>query len=160
MARYHMNKKDREITDENEIQRLLREGKYTVIAMCADNEPYIVSLSYGYDKDNNCLYFHSAQRGLKIDIINKNEKVCATIIEDKGYRINNCEHHYNSLVLWGKMSVISELDEKKHAMEILLNHLEENPDPIKERNLKNDEIFNKFNLLKLEIEEITCKSGC
>jgi uncharacterized protein len=159
MAKYHMNKKEKEITDQNEILRLLNGGKYAVIAMCSENEPYIVTLSYGYSEKDNCLYFHSALKGLKIDFINNNENVCATIIEDKGYQKDNCEHHYSSVVMWGKMSVISDLDEKKHAMEVLLNHLEENPAPIKERNFKNDEMYSKFALLKLNITEISGKSG-
>jgi uncharacterized protein len=159
MAKYHMNKKEKEITDKNEILRILKNQKFAVIAMCAENEPYIVSLSYGYSETDNCLYFHSALKGLKIDFINKNENVCATVIEDKGYQNNNCEHHYSSVVMWGKMSVISDLDEKKHAMNTLLTHLEENPEPIMARNFKNDEMYNKFALLKLEITDITGKSG-
>jgi uncharacterized protein len=159
MGKYHMTKKDKEITDKNEIVRILKNEKFAVIAMCSENEPYIVTLSYGFSETDNCLYFHSALKGLKIDFINKNTNVCATVIEDKGYQKDNCEHHYSSVVMWGKMSVITNLDEQKHAMDILLNHLEENPEPIKARNLKNDEMFSRFALLKLEITDITGKSG-
>lgn len=159
MVKYHMNRKEREITDKAEISRILKESKYTIIAMCSDNEPYVVTLSHGYDEENQCLYFHSAMKGLKIDFIKNNENVCATVIEDRGYKVNECKHDYVSVVMWGKMSVIEDLDEKKHAMEVLLDHLEENPAPIKERNFKNDEIYNKFYLLKLEITELTGKSG-
>jgi nitroimidazol reductase NimA-like FMN-containing flavoprotein (pyridoxamine 5'-phosphate oxidase superfamily) len=159
MAKYHMNKKEKEITDNNEIVRILKNEKYAVIAMCSENEPYIVTLSYGYCEAHNCLYFHSALKGLKIDFINKNPKVCATVIEDKGYQKDNCEHHYSSVVMWGNMSPITDLEEKKHALDVLLTHLEENPEPIKARNIKNDEMYNRFALLKLEITELTGKSG-
>jgi uncharacterized protein len=62
MERYHMRRKDRQITDKDELSEILTQGKYAIISMCRDNEPYIVTLSYGYDKAKNALYFHT---GLK-----------------------------------------------------------------------------------------------
>jgi hypothetical protein len=48
MKQYHLqNRPDREITSDEEITGILRKGKYAVISMCRDNEPYIVTLSYG-----------------------------------------------------------------------------------------------------------------
>jgi len=159
MGNYHMNKKEKEINDKNELSRVLINGKYAIVAMCRENEPYIVTLSYGFDEYRKTLYFHSALKGLKIDFINDNTNVCATVIEDKGYQLNNCEHFYTSVVMWGKMSLITNLDEKKHAMDVMLNHLEEDPGPIKARNIQNDEMYKKFALLKLEYTDMTGKSS-
>ena len=159
MAKYHMNRKDREITVPKEIFEILQEGKYAVISMCRDNEPYIVTLNYGYDNDKNALYFHNAPQGLKIDFIKYNPNVCATVIEDRGYIMNECADAYRSVVFWGKMSIVEDIVEKKHAMEILLNHLEDNPGIIKERSLKNDEVYSELGILRLDIMEITGKKG-
>lgn len=159
MAKYHMNKVSGEITDKEEMLRLLKGGKYAVIAMCRNNEPYVVTLSYGYDEKQNVLFFHSAKKGLKLDFISENPNVCATIIEDRGYVKDKCNHNYASIVIWGKISVLQELEEKKHAMEVMLHHLEENPEPIKDRNLRNEAVYNNFTLLKLEIDEITARQG-
>jgi len=157
MAKYHMNRKDREITDVKDIVAILQEGKYAVISMCRDNEPYIVTLNYGYDK--NALYFHNALKGLKIDFIKSNPNVCATVIEDRGYIMDECAHAYRSVVFWGKMSIVEDIVEKKHAMEILLNHLEDNPGIIKERSLKDDKVYSELGILRLDIMEITGKKG-
>lgn len=159
MAKYHMNKVSGEITDKEEILRLLKGGKYAVIAMCRNNEPYVVTLSYGYDEEQNALFFHSANKGLKLDFISENPNVCTTIIEDRGYVKDKCNHNYASIVIWGKISILQELEEKKHAMEVMLHHLEENPEPIKDRNLRNEAVYNNFTLLKLEIDEITARQG-
>jgi nitroimidazol reductase NimA-like FMN-containing flavoprotein (pyridoxamine 5'-phosphate oxidase superfamily) len=160
MQKYHLlNKPDREITNESGIKEILRNGKYVTIAMCHDNEPYIVSLSYGYDSVNNRLYFHCSQKGLKLDFINRNPKVCATIIQDEGYLINECGHKYKTVVFWGTLRVVTELDEKKHGMQILLNHLENNPDVIKEKLLKSDEYYSKMEVLELDIIQIHGKAG-
>lgn len=159
MKKYHMNKAEREVTGREGIGRLLKTGKYVSIAMCRDNEPYIVTLSYGYDEQNGCLYFHTALKGLKLGFIKDNPWVCATIIQDGGYEKDQCAHRYFSVVMWGTMVVIDELEEKKHALEVLLHHLEDNPDPIRQRNLKNDAAYNGVAVLKLTITHLTGKRG-
>jgi Predicted flavin-nucleotide-binding protein len=159
MEKYHMRKQERQITDEKELQEILTQGKYAIIAMCRDNEPYIVTLSYGYDHSQNALYFHTGTKGLKIDFIQHNPDVCATIIDDRGYCKNECSHAYRSIVLFGKMAYIEDIREKKRGMEVLLNHLEENPGPIKERTLKNEKVYENVAVLKLNITEISGKKG-
>lgn len=160
MQKYHLtNKPDREITNESEIRAVLKNGKYTVISLCRDNEPYIVTLSYGFDTANNSLYFHCSPRGLKLDFIKHNPKVCATVIEDGGYIINECGHNYKTVVFWGKMRIVTDPDEKKHGMEILLNHLENNTDVIKKKLAKSDEFYSKMGVLRLDIIQIHGKAG-
>ena len=159
MSKYHMKKQDRQISDSGEIAEILQKGRYTVIAMCRDNEPYIVTLSYGYDKAGNALYFHTAKSGLKLDFISRNPEVCAAVIDDKGYIMNECAHEYRSVVLNGRMSIVDKLEEKKHGMEILLKHLEDTPGIMKEKHFMNDNIYENFVILKLDITDITGKKG-
>lgn len=159
MFRYHMNKAEREVAGEAELSGLLKKGQYASIALCRNNEPYIVTLSYGYDEQNSCLYFHTATKGLKLEFIRENPDVCATVIEDGGYQKDQCSHQYFSVVIWGQMTLITDLAEKKHAMEVLLNHLEENPGPIRQRNIKSDTAYNGVAMLKLSIRHLTGKRG-
>ena len=157
MAKYHMRKKEREITDISALKEILKLGKYTVVSMCRDNEPYLVSLSYGYDEIRDALYIHCSQKGLKLDFINQNPNVCGTVIEDGGYRMGDCSHAYRSVVFWGKMYEVKDLPEKKHAISILLEHLEDDPNVIKEKSLKSDESYEEVGILRLDITEITGK---
>lgn len=159
MAKYHMKKLDREITGQDELLSILKHGKYAVISMCRNNEPYIVTLSYGYDEGRNSLYFHSAKAGLKIDFIQENPRVCATVIEDGGYQNSQCEHKYASVVFWGDMYMVEDLAEKKHALVTMIDHLEEVPEPVKARLLKNDNVYAGVGILRLDINEITGKKG-
>jgi nitroimidazol reductase NimA-like FMN-containing flavoprotein (pyridoxamine 5'-phosphate oxidase superfamily) len=116
-------------------------------------------LSYGYDKGKGALYFHCAKKGLKIDFLRENPKVCATVIEDKGYKKDECEQAYRSVVFWGEMAVVEDLPEKIHGMDVLLQHLEENPDPIRERNLKEEKAYKGVGILRLDIQSLTGKRG-
>ncbi|MGB8657101.1 MAG: pyridoxamine 5'-phosphate oxidase family protein [Candidatus Zixiibacteriota bacterium] len=159
MAKYHMNKKESEIKDKHLLTEILRQGKYAVISMCRDNEPYIVTLSYGYDKHKNALYFHCAPKGLKIDFIQRNPNVCGTVIEDRGYVMNECKHAYRSVVFWGEMVVVEDLEEKKHGIDVLLNHLEDDPALVKKESLKDERRLLTTGILKLNIEELTGKDG-
>jgi nitroimidazol reductase NimA-like FMN-containing flavoprotein (pyridoxamine 5'-phosphate oxidase superfamily) len=160
MQNYHLNNRpNREITSESEIQEILKNGKYTTISMCRDNEPYIVTLSYGYDEGSSTLYFHCAKKGLKLDFIEANPTVCATVIEDGGYVTDHCEHNFRSAVFWGEMSIVAEMDEKKFGVAILVKHLESNPNAIQRLLLKSDEAFSRMEILKLKITQIHAKAG-
>ncbi|MHA1507897.1 MAG: pyridoxamine 5'-phosphate oxidase family protein [Promethearchaeota archaeon] len=167
-----MQKKDREILDKRILSEIMKNGKFSTISMCRNDEPYIVTLSYGFDEIDNCLYFHSAHKGLKLEYLKKNQKVCGTILEDLGYVNSACSHKYRSIVFWGDMTIVEDLDEKKHAFDIMLKHLEEkhafdimlkhledNPSKLKKRFFKSEESYNNTCLLKLEISLITGKAS-
>ncbi len=154
-----MQRKEREIKEYGEILDIINKGKYITIAMCRKKEPYIVTLSYGFDKTKNAFYLHSALKGLKYDFLRENSNVCATIIDDKGYIINECAHAYRSLVIWGKMCLVEERDEKVYGMDILLAHLENTPDQIKKRALSNIHMYKTFAIFRIDVVEIIGKSG-
>jgi len=160
MDKYHLNNRpDREITDETGIKGILKSGKFCTISMCRNNEPYIVTLSYGYDQENEDLYFHCSDKGLKIDFIKANPDVCATVIEDGGYEDGQCEHNYRTVVFRGDISILEDFNEKRQGMQVLLNHLEKKPEVKQEKLLKSESSFSKMNILRLHITRISGKAG-
>jgi len=160
MEEYHLrNRPDRELTQEDDINDILINGKFTTISLCRNNEPYIVSLSYGYDHDKNALYFHCSKKGLKLDFLNINKRVCATVVEDGGYLSNECAHKYKSVVFWGDMQIVNDPEEKKHGMRILLHHLEEKDSVINKNMLESDKSYSKMEILRLDIQQIHGKAG-
>jgi uncharacterized protein len=160
MPRYHMaNRPDREIQDQTAINEILMNGKFCVISMCHDNEPYIVTLSYGYDSVRNALFFHCSKEGLKLDFLRQNPRVCATIVEDKGYAANECAHNYRTAVFWGTMSVVTAPEEKKQGMGILISHLEKDQQVRMDKLRKSEEFYSIMEVLRLDIGQIHCKEG-
>ena len=154
-----MKKKEREITDKNTIIEILKNGKFATISMCRANEPYIVTLSYGFDLKQNSLYFHSAKEGLKIEFLRENPNVCGTVVDDLGYIMNDCSHKYRSIVFWGKMATVEDLEEKKYGFNIILNHLEDNPGKVKKRFLKNEQAYDNICIIRLNIIKMTGKAS-
>lgn len=157
MQQYHPRRKRNEIIDANEKAALLKFCNHATIALCDGEIPYIVTMSYGFDTNNNCLYFHCANQGDKLDFIRKNPKACATVIKDNGYLHGDCDHDYESLIIRGEIHIVSDLNEKKHGLQILLNHLEKDPAPIMARNIKNDSSYNAVTILKLTMHSIIGK---
>jgi len=160
MKEYHLkNRPNREITSDSEINDILQDGKFVVISMCRDNEPYIVTLSYGFDAKERSLYIHCASTGLKVDFIKSNNRICATIIEDGGYVADECAHNYKSVVFWGDISFVEDLEEKKYGMGILLNHLESKEQVIRAKLLKSEDYYSNMKVLRIDIKQIHAKAG-
>jgi nitroimidazol reductase NimA-like FMN-containing flavoprotein (pyridoxamine 5'-phosphate oxidase superfamily) len=124
---FHVRRKDREITQSDEIHQVLKATKYVTIALCMKNEPYLVALSHGYDQTRNCLYFHCAPEGKKLIYAEANTKVWGQAVLDFGVT-QECDYAYSSVHFSGKLSLITDLIEKKHAMEVLIRQVSLDPE--------------------------------
>lgn len=159
MSKYHMQHADREITDPAVVTGILKTGKYMAVAMSEGDRPYVVVLSCGYDEAGRCFYFHCAKKGRKTDIIAKNPHVCGTIVEDHGYVKGDCSHNYRSAVVWGTMTMVDDLAEKKHALDVLLRQLEGDPEVIRPQFVKDEQAVAGVGILRLAIEHVDCKGN-
>lgn len=159
MNPYHVRRKEKEISGADEMREILASGRLAAVALCREGEPYIVTMNYGWDADNKTLYFHCAHEGMKIDFIRANDRACATVVEDHGYRHGECDHAYRSVVIRGPIGIVEELEEKKHGLKVLLGHQEKEPEPVRERTLPDDESYGKLSVLRIRIESITGKKG-
>ena len=124
---FHVRRKDREINDSEELKHVLKSTKYVTVALCIDNEPYLVSLSHGYDEKRNCLYFHCANEGKKIAYWKANNNVWGQAVEDYGVT-DECDYAYKSVHFKGRVSLIDDLKEKQHAIAIIVHQLSATPE--------------------------------
>jgi len=92
-----------------------------------DGEPYLVSLSHGYDETRNRLYFHCADEGKKLVYMKANCKVWGQAVLDYGVT-DECDYAYTSVHFKGTVCLIDDLGEKQHAMEVMVRQLSENPE--------------------------------
>jgi nitroimidazol reductase NimA-like FMN-containing flavoprotein (pyridoxamine 5'-phosphate oxidase superfamily) len=160
--KYHMrNRPEREIKDQAVLDEILARGKFAALAMCRNGEPYIVTLSYGYDRSGRALYFHCAKDGMKRDFVRENSNVCATVVEDHGYVQGECKHAYRSVVVRGRIT-IADGDEKQKGVNVLLDHLEEQPEIMRaklESPARQARIDTAMDVWRLDIEQISGKAG-
>jgi nitroimidazol reductase NimA-like FMN-containing flavoprotein (pyridoxamine 5'-phosphate oxidase superfamily) len=123
---FHVRRKEREITDTDEMKQVLKKTSYVTVALCMNNEPYLVALNQGYDQTKNCLYFHCAPEGKKLIYAKANPNVWGQAVLDFGVT-EECDYAYTSVHFQGKLSLITDIDEKKHAMEVLVRQVSPNP---------------------------------
>ena len=119
-----MRRKEKEITDRAVIESIVLRSSVCRLALSEDNRPYIVPLCFGY-KDNT-LYFHSARKGKKLDILRKNNNVCFEF--DIDHKIVEAEKackwgmKYQSVIGYGNASVINDPESKRRAFNIIMQH--------------------------------------
>lgn len=118
-----MRRKDQEIQDQDTIMRILTEAPIVRIALCDDDQPYVIAMNFAYKK--GCIYLHSALEGRKIDILKKNNRVAfQTEIEMELIRNDrpcNCSVRYLSLMGSGRALFITGLAEKKQALDVIMS---------------------------------------
>ncbi len=124
---FHIRRQDREITDQQTLRNILKSTKYVTIALCNNNEPYLVSLSHGYDEQHNCLYFHCAKEGKKIEYIKANDKVWGQAINN--YEVKGeCEYTYTCVHFSGRITLLEDATEKFEALKCIIRQLSTNPE--------------------------------
>ncbi len=106
MKSYHLRRREKEITDIDEMRAIVSSARFAAVALCREGEPYIVTMNHGWDAGSDTLYFHCAHEGKKIDFINANQRACATVVEDHGYKHGECDHAYRSVVMNGRIEVV------------------------------------------------------
>ncbi len=80
-----MRRKDREVTDINEIIDIIKQCDVCSLAFFDEEYPYTIPLNFGwhYDGDKIEFYYHCAGVGKKLDLIRTNPKVAFEM---------NCNH--------------------------------------------------------------------
>jgi len=154
-----MRNQQRQIDDESIMFDLLSSVRYVTLGLSRDDHPYVITLSCGLDIKRRALYFHTAIRGLKLDLIEANNRVSFTAIEDLGYQFGHCAHHFRSVVGFGKMLRVTDREEMRHAFKVMMDQLEPEPDPLKKKFLDKESIYGKTAILRLDIEHLTGKES-
>jgi nitroimidazol reductase NimA-like FMN-containing flavoprotein (pyridoxamine 5'-phosphate oxidase superfamily) len=119
-----MRREEREIKDRETLESIIMRAKVCRLALSGNDHPYVVPLNFGFR--DNCLYFHSAGEGRKIDMIRENSNVCfeldvdAELIEAE----SACEWgmRYQSVIGFGRASLLDDHDEKRRALSIIMEH--------------------------------------
>ena len=153
-----IRRKEKAITDENIMKKILSDVAYVTIALCKDNQPYLVSLSHGYDPDKNCIYFHCASEGKKIDYLKENNVVWGQAIIDKGYIQGSCDHLYATTQFKGKVTFVNDFEEKKEILINMVHKLDDNPDVLIEKQLTQQSI-SKITIGRIDIEYMSGKEA-
>ena len=121
-----MTKRERQITDEAQIRKILDTAKVLHLGLSVNDEPYVVPMNYGYclEEGRLTLYLHSAVQGKKLDMIRANPRVFFELDCDRMPFEGKvpCQYGlvYSSVMGRGTACIVEDVEEKKQAMSLLM----------------------------------------
>lgn len=126
-----MRRKDREVTDLNQIFDIVSRCSVAHVGMTEHGKPYVVALNFGYERkgDSLILYFHSAYEGRKMEILKENPSVYVQMncVDEfiSGSHENPCAFcwRYDSVMGAGMVEFLETPEEKAHALNCMIQHL-------------------------------------
>lgn len=122
-----MRRKDREITDRNEIQRILQDSQVLRLGLMDDQYPYVLPLHYGFEfvGEELFVYMHTAKEGKMHDLVLENPASCIEIdnqVETISGGENPCRYSstFASVIARGKIRLVEDVEGKIHGLKRLM----------------------------------------
>lgn len=121
-----LTRREREVTDLNEIVKILDKSKIVRIGMVDDGEAYVVPMNYGYTMEEGklTLWLHGSLKGRKIDVLRKNPRVFfemdCDIAPFEGDIACRYGITYASIMGRGTAVITEDVEEKKHGLSVLM----------------------------------------
>jgi len=128
LEEYHLRRKDKAIVDRKRMLDFLEGQKLVTVALSKDGKPYLFTADYGFDRKSKIIFIHCAKKGKKVDYIGANPIVWGQVMEDLGYVQGECEHNYRTVQFKGKAELVTDIEEKRKALNIMIDRLEDDPE--------------------------------
>ena len=151
-----MRRSDKLVTDVGWIEGVMKRGQVIHLALSTlDGTPYTVPLCYGYE--DNCIYIHGANKGLKSDMLAVNSRVSFNVTNDaeviRGERGSEFSMRYRSVSGWGSAVELTELADKNRALRVLMRQYDGPDDDLTEENA------GSVWVVRIDITKMTGKSS-
>lgn len=151
-----MRRKDREITDFEEILSVMQTCDVCRLALHDEPYPYILPLNFGMEVADGqiTLYFHGANAGKKYELIARDPHVGFEM--DCGHELvldeeqGNCAMAYESVMGTGIIEIVPDV-EKEAALRCLMVHYRAPDFPY------NPKVIPVTTIMKLTVDSITAK---
>ena len=120
-----MRRKDREITDITEIEKILENAFVCHLGLSNDDQPYVVPMNFAYKA--GFLYLHCASQGRRLDMIRKNNKVCFQVEITPGTIIENGDQpcdwgtKFRSVIGFGKAEILESKEDKLEGLRTFMS---------------------------------------
>lgn len=123
-----MRRKDREITDPVELDKIIADCDCCRLGFTDGGGCYIVPLNFGYRRGNApVFYFHSAREGRKVELARRGgvagfELDCGHGLL-KGAEACRCSFAYRSVIGQGEIALVDDPAEKRAGMALIMDHM-------------------------------------
>lgn len=152
-----MRRKDREITQREELLRILNDCDVCRLAFHDGDYPYILPLNFGMEERDGVLtlYFHGAAEGYKYTVMARDNR--ASFEADCAHRLvydgekRACTMEYESVIGRGRAFRVEDGEEKLRALRLLMRHYRRGEESFP------PEVVARTAVFKLTVESMTGK---
>lgn len=152
-----MRRKDREVKQPEEIEKIIKKCRTIRIGMAVDSKPFIVPVNFGFTLiDNNFIfYIHSAKKGHKVDLWKENPNIAFEMDVEIGLNPGpkGCDYgfFYESVIGHGEIVKIEDFEMQQTALNEIMLHQTGSQFEFAEKNL------NTVNIYKIKVTDIVGK---
>jgi nitroimidazol reductase NimA-like FMN-containing flavoprotein (pyridoxamine 5'-phosphate oxidase superfamily) len=148
-----MRRSDRQVTDSEAIDAIMRAGEVLYLAMTDGGAPYVVPVSYGWDGE--AVWIHCAEEGLKLDILAADPRVSFAVASD--VRVvpgKGCgwTAMFRSVVGFGAAALVTGEEERLRGLAEVVSHYSHVPETITTLQAKGCAV------LRIDVESMTGKA--
>lgn len=121
-----MTRREREVTEEAKIRRILETCKIVHLGLVDKDRPYVVPMNYGFEMEDGrlTLYVHGALKGYKLDLMRENPNVFFEMECDvqpfEGSVACKYGMAYSSIMGRGTAHMVEDVEEKKKALSLIM----------------------------------------
>lgn len=152
-----ITRRELEVTDKDEIVKILDTCQIVHVAMVDNGMPYLVPLNYGYvlEGDQLVLYMHGGLHGRKIDVMRRNPNVffemnCEVVPFDGNVA---CQYgtSYSSIMGSGTVEILDDVEAKKAGLTLFMKSQTGRDFEF------TDKMVSAVNVMKITVKEFTAK---
>ncbi|NWO20477.1 pyridoxamine 5'-phosphate oxidase family protein [Oribacterium sp. oral taxon 102] len=109
MEAFRKMRRFRQALSEEDCVAVLQSAPRGIMAFHGENGyPYAIPLNQYYDPEDGKLYFHGAKQGLKLDLLEKENKVCFTVMDEGFVKEGEWALNIRSVVCLGQVEALTD----------------------------------------------------
>lgn len=153
-----IRRQNRILEDEVRTKELIKDSEYGFLSLGTSENGYAygIPMSYAYDTETNCLYFHCAPEGQKLDMIRGNNKVSFCVVGKTMPIADKFTTLYESVVIFGEAAIIELDEEKRKALRLIVQKYSEGYEDLGEKYMNGS--WDRTSTFRIQIEHITAKA--
>ncbi|NLG65251.1 MAG: pyridoxamine 5'-phosphate oxidase family protein [Actinobacteria bacterium] len=118
-----MRRRDKEIADRTEIERIIDAASVLRVAMVDAGQPYVVPMNFA--REGSDIWLHSALTGRKVDCLRADGRVCIevdhfTSLKTGPSACDDWSSSYESVIGFGRAEIVEDSTEKIRGLKALM----------------------------------------
>jgi len=145
------------LLDEQRALQLLKEAEYGVLSLIDAGRPYGIPVNFVWNGADS-LYIHCAPEGRKLRAIDNNPAVSFCIVGRTHLLPSKFTTEYESVVLVGTAHRRLPEEERRHALQLLLQKLSPNDMEVGQKYAEKS--FHRVEIIRIDVDEWSGKCKC